>query len=219
MQLLALRYLSPSSLSPLSSLHLALSQPILLPISTQPCSVLLWSAALGRDWPGQRQPESTGRPQASCCPSQGLSFLILTIDTSKLSPALILGRRPYNLPPISPHPHQPSEPTAHTKQTSDLVLSLGNWLLHCTCLPNTAIDMIQSFRSCCENSSSATTNLPSWAPWQEPSRDSQPGPGRRASRTSQQRPTESFPFWAVHTTADSQLFTFGPRPSGTHLPP
>lgn len=90
----------------------------------------------------------------------------------------------------------PPAPAAHTEQMPDLALGLG------TCLPNMAIDVVQSFQCCCENSGPATTSPPA-----HPSRGPlagtlartadgllscavQPSAVPGASQTSHQRPVE-----------------------------
>lgn len=97
--------LAPSSLSPPPPSHL--SSPHLPPCpfpavlspgsvvkglsqASHPCNALLWTAALGKDQAWQRQPETFGRPWASCSLSQGLGLPVLMIQTHKLSPALVL---------------------------------------------------------------------------------------------------------------------------------
>lgn len=53
--------------------------------------------------------------QASCCPSQGLSFPILTMNTSKLLPALILQD-----PAILLSPRHPPAPNTHSPPQADI---------------------------------------------------------------------------------------------------
>lgn len=128
-------------------------------------------------------------------------------ETLKLSPALILEAPAILLSPPSPAWALLLAPAAHTTHTSHPATAL--------CLfTQQASDMIQSFRGCCENSGSATTSLPSWTPWQGPSRDSHLSPVPRASRTSPPKThqTPSSPAQACLLPADSQVSAFGPGP-------
>lgn len=131
---------------------------------------------------GQRLPECPGRPP--CCPS--LSPWLHGALHAFSSLYLLLFP---NLATIAQTKrHQSRHQNGH-------LISFGAWprAPPQSCLPNTTVGMIQSFRGCCENSGSVTTSLPSWAPWQGPSRDRQTGLAVGSSELFQQKLAASSP--------------------------